>query len=49
MPGTLVETFLVAYPARRYRSAWIGIIVHSAQTVVFTVVILVIVLKQPGQ
>ena len=44
IPGTLVETFLVAYPARRYGSAWIGIIVHSAQTVVFTVVILMIVL-----
>ena len=45
IPGTLVESFLVAYPSRRYRSAWIGIVVHSAQTVVFTGLILAMVLR----
>ena len=45
IPGTLVESFLVAYPSRRYRSAWIGIVVHSAQTVVFTALILALVLQ----
>ena len=45
IPGTLVESLLVAYPSRRYRSTWIGIIVHSAQTLVFSVLILTIVLK----
>lgn len=44
IPGTLVESLVVAYPSKRYGSAWIGIVVHSAQTVVFTVVILMIVL-----
>ena len=44
IPGTLIESLVVAYPSKRYGSAWIGILVHSAQTIVFTVVILVIVL-----
>jgi membrane protease YdiL (CAAX protease family) len=30
---TLIDTFAVAYPSRRYRSALIGIAVHSAQSV----------------
>ena len=34
IPGALVDTFLLAYPSKRHRSAWIGICVHSAQTVV---------------
>jgi hypothetical protein len=33
MPATLVESFLLAYPTKRYRSAWIGIAVHNAQSV----------------
>jgi membrane protease YdiL (CAAX protease family) len=44
MPGTLVESFLLAYPTKRYRSAWIGIAVHSAQSVFFAVVVLLIVI-----
>jgi uncharacterized protein len=33
MPATLlVDTFALAYPSRRYRSALIGIIVHSSQS-----------------
>jgi membrane protease YdiL (CAAX protease family) len=33
IPGTLLDTFIVAGPAKRYRSALLGIAVHSAQTV----------------
>jgi uncharacterized protein len=39
IPATLLDTFIIAYPAKRYRSAWIGIIVHSAQSVVFAIII----------
>jgi membrane protease YdiL (CAAX protease family) len=46
MPGTLVEgIFLEAYPSRRFQSAWIGIIVHSLQSVFITLVVLGLVLK----
>jgi membrane protease YdiL (CAAX protease family) len=34
IPSALIDSFLLAYPSKRYRSAWIGICVHSAQTVV---------------
>jgi uncharacterized protein len=45
MPGTLlVDTFAIAYPSRRYQSAWIGIAVHSAQSVFFAVIALTLVL-----
>jgi membrane protease YdiL (CAAX protease family) len=45
MPGTLlVDTFAIAYPARRYQSAWIGIAVHSSQSVFFGVILLTLVL-----
>jgi membrane protease YdiL (CAAX protease family) len=43
MPGTLLESFLLAYPTKRYRSAWIGIAVHSAQSVFFALLILALV------
>jgi membrane protease YdiL (CAAX protease family) len=35
IPGTLMDTLIVAYPSRRYRSALIGIVVHSLQSVFF--------------
>jgi membrane protease YdiL (CAAX protease family) len=44
MPATLIDTFLLAYPTKRYRSAWIGIAVHSSQSVVFAVLVLFLVL-----
>jgi uncharacterized protein len=44
MPATLLDTFILAYPTKRYRSAWIGIAVHSSQSVVFSVLVLAIVL-----
>ncbi len=35
IPATLLDTFIVAYPSKRYRSALIGIAVHSVQSVFF--------------
>jgi uncharacterized protein len=34
IPTDLLDTFAISYPSRRYRSALIGIVVHSAQSVV---------------
>jgi membrane protease YdiL (CAAX protease family) len=44
MPATLLDTFFLAYPSKRYRSAWIGIAVHSAQSVVLALLLLALVL-----
>ena len=42
----LVEgIFLEGYPARRYQSAWMGIIVHSLQSAFIVIVVLILVLK----
>jgi membrane protease YdiL (CAAX protease family) len=43
IPGTLLEMFTTAYPTKRYRSAWIGIAVHSAQSVFLGILILTLV------
>jgi membrane protease YdiL (CAAX protease family) len=43
IPVTLVDIFLIAYPTKRYRSAWIGIAVHSSQTVVIGLLVLALV------
>lgn len=46
MPGSLVEgVFLEAYPSRRFQSAWMGIIVHSLQSVFVIIIVLALVLK----
>jgi membrane protease YdiL (CAAX protease family) len=44
IPVTLLDTFVVVYPSRRYRSALIGIAVHSVQTVAFGALLLALVL-----
>jgi hypothetical protein len=45
MPAALViDTFALAYPSKRYRSAWIGIAVHSAQSVFLLILLLTLVL-----
>jgi membrane protease YdiL (CAAX protease family) len=45
IPETLLgDTFIVSYFAKRYRSAWIGIAVHSAQSVVLAAIVLTLVL-----
>jgi hypothetical protein len=41
----LVDPFALAYALRRYRSALIGIIVHSAQSVLFIALTLSLVLQ----
>jgi uncharacterized protein len=44
IPETLIaDTLIVSYPAKRYRSAWIGIVVHSAQSVVLAIIVLTLV------
>jgi uncharacterized protein len=43
IPVRLLETFILAYPTKRYRSAWIGIAVHSAQSVAFAAIVLTLV------
>ncbi|MGH3457557.1 CPBP family intramembrane glutamic endopeptidase [Aeromicrobium sp.] len=46
IPATLVEgIFLEAYPSRRFQSAWVGIMVHSLQSVFVIAIVLVLVLK----
>ena len=45
IPASLVDNILLlAYPSRRYQSAWMGIIVHSVQTPFFIVIVLTLVL-----
>ncbi|HEU0247532.1 MAG TPA: CPBP family intramembrane glutamic endopeptidase [Gaiellaceae bacterium] len=43
IPAGLLDTFILAYPTKRYRSAWIGIAVHSAQSVVLAILVLTLV------
>jgi len=45
IPTALLDTFALAYPSRRFRSAWMGIIVHSTQTVFIVTAVLVAVLR----
>ena len=44
IPTSLVDIFALAYPSRRFQSAWMGIIVHSTQSVVVIGVVLALVL-----
>jgi membrane protease YdiL (CAAX protease family) len=44
IPATLFDAFLLSYPTKRYRSAWIGIAVHSAQSVFVAILVLTLVL-----
>jgi membrane protease YdiL (CAAX protease family) len=44
MPSAALDAFLLAYPSRRYRSAWFGIIVHTSQTLVVSLLVLSYVL-----
>lgn len=45
IPSTLVDgIFLLAYPTRRFQSAWMGIIVHSIQSIFIIVIVLALVL-----
>jgi membrane protease YdiL (CAAX protease family) len=44
IPGSIVAGLLMAYPTKRWRSAWMGIIVHSAQSVFLAAATLALVL-----
>jgi membrane protease YdiL (CAAX protease family) len=44
IPTTLIDIFALAYPSRRFQSAWMGIIVHSTQTVIVIIIVLTLVL-----
>lgn len=44
IPATLLDAAIISYPTKRYRSAWIGIAVHSTQTVAIAVMVLALVL-----
>lgn len=45
IPQVLVSGSLYAYPTKRYRSAVMGMAVHSVQSVIFGVLVLVLVLR----
>jgi CAAX protease family protein len=45
IPTGLLDTFILSYPAKRYRSTLISIAVHSAQSVVVLGLVLALVLK----
>jgi hypothetical protein len=45
IPANTLDTFFISWPASRYRSALIGIVVHSVQTVIFTGLLLALVLR----
>jgi uncharacterized protein len=40
IPSALANTFFLAYPSRRFQSAWTGIVVHSTQSVFVVAVVL---------
>ncbi|MEO6714700.1 MAG: CPBP family intramembrane glutamic endopeptidase [Mycobacteriales bacterium] len=40
IPAALLDTFILSYPSRRLRSAWMGIAVHSAQSLVIGALVL---------
>lgn len=46
IPSSIVAGLLMAYPTRRFRSAWLGIIVHSTQSFFLAVIILALVLAR---
>jgi uncharacterized protein len=45
IPNAIVTGFLCAQPTRRFRSAWMGIAIHSIESVFFVAVILPVVLS----
>lgn len=44
VPSALIDTVVLAWPSRRWRSAWFGIVVHSGQSVLFVTLTLLLVL-----
>jgi uncharacterized protein len=44
IPAALADIILSAYPTQRWQSAWMGIIVHSGQSVFVIIIVLTLVL-----
>jgi membrane protease YdiL (CAAX protease family) len=44
IPTVLLDAFALSYPSRRFRSAWMGIVVHSVQSLVVIAAVLAAVL-----
>jgi membrane protease YdiL (CAAX protease family) len=44
IPTILADALVLSYPSKRYRSAWIGIAVHSTQSIFLAVMVLTLVL-----
>lgn len=44
IPGAVIAGLLFAYPTRRFRSAWMGIAIHSAQSVVVVAVVTALII-----
>ena len=44
IPTALLDSLALSYPSQRYRSAWLGIIVHSVQSVIIMIGVLILVL-----
>jgi len=45
IPSSIIAGLLMAYPTKRFRSAWMGIIVHSSQSIFLGAVMLALVLR----
>jgi hypothetical protein len=45
IPTALLDTLILSCRTKRYRSAWIGIAVHSAQSVVLAAIVLTLVFR----
>jgi membrane protease YdiL (CAAX protease family) len=45
IPSNLIDTLALAFPSKRYRSALIGIAVHSTQSVVLIALVVALVLR----
>lgn len=44
IPAILFDSVTLAYPTKRYRSAWMGIAIHSTQSVFLALIVLALVL-----
>ncbi|WP_342745617.1 CPBP family intramembrane glutamic endopeptidase [Asanoa hainanensis] len=45
IPTATLSGLLFAYPTKRFRSAWLGILIHSSQSIFFTALLIRLVLK----
>jgi len=44
IPAILADALVLSYPTKRYQNAWIGMAVHSTQSVFLAVIVLTLVL-----